>query len=82
MEIGWDKEVVEYFDHWMTKIEHDNEVRDGNGIKVMVELDIRYEPAEPIVIDEEDAEQERLQDLHEQVSVLEQQVLAVLARYL
>ena len=66
----------------MTEIKHDNEVQNGNGIKVTVQLDIRYEPAQPIMIDEEEAEQEHLQDLHEQVSVLEQQVLAILACYL
>ena len=81
-EIGWDKDILSYFDGWMTHLEHDSEARNGHGVKVTVELDIRYEPAPPVVVDEEEQEQELLQDLHERVSVLEQQVLAVLARYL
>ena len=81
-EIGWDKDVLSYFDHRMTDLEYDNEVRNGNSVKVTIELNIRYEQAQPVVVDEEDREPELLQDLHERVSVLEQQVLAVLARYL
>lgn len=81
-EVSWDKEAISRFDHWMRHIEHDNEARNGNGVKVTVELNIRYEPAQPVVVDKGDTEQELLQDLHERVSVLEQQVLAVLARYL
>ena len=81
-EIGWDKDVLSYFNHWMTEIEHNNKVWNGNGIKVTVELDIRYEHVGPVVIDKEEAEQELLRDLQNRVSVLEQQVLAVLACYL
>ena len=81
-EIGWDKDVLSYFNHRMTEIEHDNEVWNGNGIKVTVELNIRYEHVGPVVIDEEEAEQELLRDLQNWVSVLEQQVLAVLSCYL
>ena len=81
-DIGWDQEAVRYFDNWMMHIEHNNEVQNGNSIKVMVKLNIQYEPAQLVVVNKEEAEQELLQDLHEWVSVLEQQVLAVLARYL
>ena len=81
-ESSWDKDVLSYFDHWMTDLEYDNKVQHGNGVKVTIELNIQYEQAQPVVVDEEDREPELLQDLHKRVSVLERQVLAVLARYL
>ena len=70
-DIGWDQDVVSYFNNWMTHIEHDNKAQNGNSIKVTVELNIQYKPAQLVVVDKEEAEQELLQDLHEQVSVLE-----------
>ena len=66
----------------MRHLEHNNEAQNGNRVKVTIELNIRYEPAQPVVVDKEEQEQELLQDLLKQVSALEQQVLAVLARYL
>ena len=81
-EIGWDKDILRYFDHRMTDLEYDNEVWNGNSVKVTIELNIWYEQAQPVVVDKEDRVQELLQDPHEWVSVLERQVLAVSARYL
>lgn len=80
-DIGWDREVVRYFNNWMTHIEH-NKVQNRNGVKVTVKLNIQHKPAQPVVVDKEETEQELLQDLHEWVSVLGQQVLAGLAHYL
>ena len=62
-EVGWDKDIVSYFDHSMTHCKHDNEVQNNNDIKVTIELNIRYEQAAPVVINEEEAEQELLCDL-------------------
>ena len=41
--IGWDKDILCYFDYCMTQCEHNNQVLHGDGIKVTVEVQIEYE---------------------------------------
>ena len=41
--IGWDKDVLSYFDYHMTQCEHHDQVLHGAGIKVTVEVRIEYE---------------------------------------
>ena len=60
-EIGWDKDILSYFDHWMKHLEHNNEAQNGNRVKVTVELNIRYKPTQSVIVDKEEQEQELLQ---------------------
>ena len=41
--IGWDKDVLSYFDYRMTQCELNDQVLHGTGIKVTVEVRIEYE---------------------------------------
>ena len=41
--IGWDKDVLCYFDYRMTQCELNDQVLHGAGIKVTVEVRIEYE---------------------------------------
>ena len=41
--IGWDKDVLSYFDYRMTQCELNDQVLHGTGIKVTVEVRIKYE---------------------------------------
>ena len=41
--IGWDRNVLSYFDYRMTQCELNDQVLHGAGIKVMVEVWIKYE---------------------------------------
>ena len=41
--IGWDKDVLSYFDYRMTQCKHHDQVLHGAGIKVMVKIQIKYE---------------------------------------
>ena len=41
--IGWDRNVLSYFDYHMTQCELNNQVLHGAGIKVTVEVRIEYE---------------------------------------
>ena len=41
--IGWDKDVLSYFDYRMTQCEYNNQVLHGARIKGMVEVRIKYE---------------------------------------
>ena len=41
--IGWDKDILSYFDYRMTQCKQNNQVLHGAGIKVTVEVQIEYE---------------------------------------
>ena len=41
--IGWDKDILSYFNYHMTQCELNDQVLHGAGIKVMVEVWIEYE---------------------------------------
>ena len=41
--IGWDKDILSYFDYRMTQCELNDQVLHGAGIKVTVEVQIEYE---------------------------------------
>ena len=41
--IGWDKDVLSYFNYCMTQCKHHDQVLHGAGIKVTVEVWIEYE---------------------------------------
>ena len=41
--IGWDKDILSYFNYHMTQCEHHDQVLHGAGIKVTVEIQIEYE---------------------------------------
>ena len=41
--IGWDKDILSYFDYCMTQCKHNNQVLHGAGIKVTVKVWIEYE---------------------------------------
>lgn len=41
--IGWDRNVLSYFDYHMTQCEFNDQVLHGAGIKVTVEVRIEYE---------------------------------------
>ena len=41
--IGWDRNVLSYFDYRMTQCELNNQVLHRAGIKVTVEVQIKYE---------------------------------------
>ena len=78
-EISWDKDILSYFDHWMTCCELNNEIQHGNGIKITVELHIKYDDVEPVASGGEQEVQPLLQDLSARVSALEQVAAAWLA---
>ena len=41
--IGWDKDILSYFDYRMTQCKLNDQVLHGAGIKVTVEVQIEYE---------------------------------------
>ena len=52
--IGWDKDVLSYFDYRMTQCEQNNQVLHGAGIKVTVEVRIEYEWVAELKFDEDE----------------------------
>ena len=52
--IGWDRNVLSYFDYRMTQCELNDQVLQGAGIKVTVEVRIEYEWVAELKFDEDE----------------------------
>ena len=55
--IGWDKDVLSYFNYHMTQCKYDDQVLHSASIKVMVKVWIKYELIKELDFNEEEIDQ-------------------------